>query len=121
MKTAMATEPGRFGDPTVTHEPGIEPAGDAWRPVCSCGFRAPLTHDTETGAMRAAQTHATVSTPPPPGRYSAVLDGDTVHPDEPLAGFPAREYASGLGGRAGELREVLREHDREYHEDDRRA
>jgi hypothetical protein len=127
MKTAMATEPGRFGDPTVTHEPGIEPAGTAWRPVCSCGFRAPLTHDTETGALRAAQTHAAVSTALPPGRYSAVLDGDTVHircavhPDESLASFPAREYASGIGGRAGELREVLREHDREYHEDDRRA
>lgn len=119
-------EPGWFGDPTATHEPGIEPADTGWRPVCSCGFSAPLTHDTETGAMGAAQTHAAVSSALAPGRYSAVLVGDTVHircdmhPDEPLASFPAGEYADGLGGRYDELREVLREHDREYHEDDRR-
>lgn len=59
----------------------------------------------------------------PPGRYSAVLDGDTVHircdahPDAPLASFSAREYTD---GRDDACREVLREHDREYHEDDRR-
>lgn len=117
------TEPGWFGDPNITHEPGAEPAADGgWRPVCSCGFRAPLTHDTEDGARRAAQAHVAVSSALAPGRYSAVLDGGTVHircdahPGEPLASFPARGYASGPGG---ELREVLREHDLEYHEDDR--
>jgi hypothetical protein len=122
-RTTMA-ELGWFGDPQAVHESGIEPAGDAWRPVCSCGFSAPLTHDTEDGALQAAQIHATVSSAPPQGRYSAVLDGDTVHircathPGQSLAGFPAREDADGLGGRGHELREILHEHDRQFHEED---
>jgi len=115
-------EPDWLGDPNAPHQPGAEPAGTGWRPVCSCGFSAPLTHDTEAGAMRAAQAHAKACVPPPQGRYSAVLDGDTVHircaahPGDPLASFPAHEYAEGPGDA---LREVLRGHDWEYREDDR--
>lgn len=117
------TERGWFGDPDITHEPGTEPADTGWRPVCSCGFRAPLTHDTEDGALRDAQNHAAVSGARPPSRYSAVLDGDTVHircathPGGPLASFAAREYASGLDGHGDELREALREHDQRCHEE----
>lgn len=76
------------------HEPDIEPAGTGWRPVCSCGFRAFITHDTEDGALRAARNHAAASAPRPDGRYSVELDGDAVavrcaqHPAEPLARFP---------------------------------
>jgi len=115
----MTTDPGWFGDPNITHEPGAEPAPDGgWRPVCSCGFRAPLTHNTEERARRGAARHAAVSAPMPPGRYSAELDADgaTVHircaqhPDEPLASFP-----DGVRGRGGELVELLAEHDRQQH------
>ncbi len=115
---AATTEPGWFGDPDLPHEPGIEPAGSGWRPVCSCGFRAPLTHDTEDGALRAAQAHAAASAPRRGGRYSAELDAGTVHircalcPDEPLASFPG-----GLDGREEETVEAVRDHDRQHHQD----
>jgi len=87
--------------------------------VCSCGFSAPLTHDTKHGALRAAQTHAAVSSALPTGRYSAVLDGDTVHircdahPDEPLASFPGS-----LDGRETEALDAIRAHERDYHDDE---
>jgi hypothetical protein len=116
---AAATGTSWSRDPNITHEPGVEPAGGAWRPVCCCGFRAPLTHDTEDGALRAAQTHAAVSAPSQYGRYTAELDAGTVHircalcPDEPLASFPG-----GLDGREEEAVEAVRHHDRQHHQDD---
>lgn len=118
---AAEEESAWFGDPNVPHEPSAKPTGYGWRPVCSCGFRAPLTHDTEDGALRAARNHAAVSVPRPDGRYTVELDGDAVavcctqHPAEPLARFPG-----GLDGREAELSDVVHEHDRRFHEDDRR-
>jgi hypothetical protein len=109
---------GWFGDPNVPHEPGTEPADVGWRPACSCGFRAPLTHGTEDAALRAAQTHAAVSAPGRYGRYTAELDAGTVHircalcPGKPLASFP-----NGLDGHEVEAIEAARAHDRERHEE----
>lgn len=112
-----------FGDPAVPHEPGIEPADSGWRPVCSCGFRAPLTHDTEADAMRAAETHAAASSPRPEGRYEAErTDEHTIvvrcrqHPDTPLL-----TVTDTLDGHGVEIGEAIRDHDREFHGDDRRA
>lgn len=65
---------------TVRPEPGVTPTwqsltrpptepGTAFRPACSCGWAAELTHDTEEGARRAGEAHAAVNSPREPGRY----------------------------------------------------
>jgi hypothetical protein len=90
--------------------------------VCSCGFRAPLTHATQGGALRAAQVHAAVSATQPAGRYTVELDAGSVvirctrHPAEPLAAFP-----DSLDGHETEALDAIRDHDRQRHEEDRRA
>jgi hypothetical protein len=112
------TTPDWFGDPDATHEPFAEPTGAGFRPACSCGFRAPLTHDTEDGAMRAARVHVACSTPQPPPRYMADMNGDDTvvfcvqHPNPPLivVAPPPNEHQT-------EIAQAVQAHEREFHGD----
>jgi hypothetical protein len=115
-----SSEGAEFGDPGIEHTAAVEPVGASYQPTCSCGFRAPLTHDTESGAMRAAEAHAAASRPRRPGRYTATLENGAVtiycaqHPAKPLLSFPAP-----IDDHQAAMTEAIRDHDWEYHDDDR--
>lgn len=118
----MADASSWSGDPEVEHVAGVEPAGAGYRPACSCGFRAPLTHATEDGALRAAGVHVGVSTPQAPSRYMADMNGgDAVvfcveHPDPPLV-----VVAPPTDDHRVEIAEAVQAHEREYHGGDASA
>jgi hypothetical protein len=121
---------GWHGDPAVPHEPGAEQGDHGWYPTCSCGFRALLSSATEESAQRRASIHAQVSTPQPEGRYVlSAYDGPASLSYEPEVRLYCREHGTHALLRMtgapdehqGKISEAIRDHDWEFHEDDRRA
>jgi hypothetical protein len=107
---------GWWGDPEIDHAAAPEPAETGYRAACSCGFRAPLTHDTEDAALRAADVHVAISTPRPPSRYMADMNGDDTavfcvqHPDPPLITVtpPAEQHQA-------KIAKAVQAHERQFH------
>lgn len=113
-----------YGDPATPHTPGTEQGDHGWHPACSCGFRAPLTSDTEHGALRRARVHAQVSTPQPEGRYVLTAYDRNAFPDSKIdvclycreCGGPALMRFEGIPEEhQEEISAAIREHDRRHH------
>lgn len=74
---SVQSEPGDAIWHSLTQAPTAP--GTAYRPTCSCGWEATLTHDTEEGAQRAGEVHVTVSMPPQASRYVLAANGDDTN------------------------------------------
>lgn len=108
--------------------PRPDPVGGVWyRPSCSCGWRSKSVYTAEHRAERAGQIHIAVNTPRrEAGRYWAQVVANVEdqswsiqvwcqqHRDQPLTTVPAE-------GHEDEIQEAIRDHDWQYHDDDRVA